>query len=839
MNILCFLIPIIAVLFLYLKVKIYLWSLAAVVFLLIFDASPIDWGVWGLANILFVIPLTRQLFLSFLLVKTVKKLNILPSISDTEKIALRSGTTWIDADLFSGRPDFSRFAKENFPSLNSEEQAFLDGPVEEVCKMTRDWEVFQDKDLPEKVWDFLKKEKFMGMIIPKKYGGLQFSAMAHSAVIQKLASRSYPLAITVMVPNSLGPAELLNHYGTEKQKTYYLPRLANGREIPCFALTEPEAGSDAGSMTSEGVLFQDKNKKLFIKLSWNKRYITLASISTVLGLAFKLKDPKNLLGKGQDCGITCALIPSKTKGVTLGYRHDPMGVPFHNCPTQGKDVIIPIDQVIGGIDGVGNGWKMLMECLSAGRGISLPATATGSSKLVTRVVSSYGSIRRQFGLPIAKFEGIEEPLARIGGFTYLLDAARIFTAGAIDSGKKPSVITAICKYHFTEIARKIINDGMDILGGAAISRGPRNLLAHSYIGMPISITVEGANIMTRTLMHFGQGIIRCHPYLYKEIEALTEGDVKNFDRAFWPHIGHALSNGVRVILLSLTRGWISLPNAFRKNGRHYRRLAWMSASFAFLADTSLVLIGGNIKRKEKINGRFGDILSWMFLCSCVLRKHEEDNCPKKDKVFLNWAMETGLHNIHQAFLGLYQNIAPFPVNLVFKIVTLWSRVNPVSIGPSDALGHQVASSFLTPKGVRDRLTNGIFIPNEKEEALSRYENAFNLNHETAGLEKKIKDAIKKGLIPKGALLENVKLAIEIGVISQKEAKNLQSAAEAMLDAIQVDYYSLKDYRSSYMKTSTSLENSLKKSTKKATQKKTKKVAKKSTTAKKVSIQKKK
>ena len=819
----CVLIPVIVIILLYLGTKAYWWSLIAAVCLVISDASLTHWGIWGLINILLVIPFTRQLFTSSLLVGLVKKLNILPSISDTEKIALRSGTTWIDADLFSGRPDFRRLAKESFPSLSKEEQAFLEGPVEKVCEMTKDWEVFQNKDLPKEVWNFLKKEKFFGMIIPKKYGGLEFSAIAHSAVIQKLASRSYPLSITVMVPNSLGPAELLNHYGTEEQKKYYLPRLADGREVPCFALTEPEAGSDASSMTSEGIVFQDKNKKLSIKLNWNKRYITLAAISTVLGLAFKLKDPKNLLGKGTNCGITCALIPSKTRGVQLGHRHDPMGVPFYNCPTQGKDVIISIDQVIGGIDGVGNGWKMLMECLAAGRGISLPATATGSSKLVTRVVSAYGSIRRQFGLPIAKFEGIEEPLARIGGFTYLLDAARIFTAGAIDAGKKPSVITAICKYHFTEIGRKIINDGMDVLGGAAISRGPRNLLAHTYIGMPISITVEGANIMTRTLIHFGQGIMRCHPYLYKEIEALMEGNVKNFDRAFWSHVGHTIRNGIRAILLSLTRGWISLPYAFKKNGRHYRRLIWVSAEFAFLADKSLFLLGGNIKRKEKINGRFGDILSWMFLCSCALKKHEEDNHSKEDKVFLDWVMETGFHHIHRAFLGLYQNLAPFPLNLGFKIVALWSRINPVSLGPSDTIGHRVASSFLKPKGVRDRLTEGIFVPSNEEEALRCYEKAFELSHQTVDLEKKIKTAIRSGIIPKVSLLENLKSAVTSGVISEKEAEILQLAAESRLNAIQVDYYSLKNYQSN-MKTSAPL--------KKTTPKKIKKVIKNSSAIKK-------
>ena len=449
----------------YVRAKAYIWSMTVAVGLIIMHSSPMGWAIWGVGNLLFVIPLTRRFFVSSFLVQIIKKLKLLPSISQTEETALRAGTTWIDADLFSGRPDFDKISKEYFPTLSKEEQAFLDGPVEKVCEMTDDWEVFNNKDLPKKTWDFLKKEKFLGMIIPKKYGGLEFSAAAHSTVIQKLGSRCSPLAISVMVPNSLGPAELLIHYGTEKQKNHYLPRLAGGKDIPCFALTEPGAGSDAGSITSSGELLKNKGK-LFIKLNWNKRYITLAAISTLIGLAFKLRDPKNLLGGGEDLGITCALIPSNTKGVVLGNRHDPLGVPFYNCPTRGKDVIIPIEYVIGEEEGVGNGWKMLMECLAAGRGISLPATATGGAKLVSRVVSAYGNIRQQFGLNIGKFEGIEEPMARIGGLTYLMDSARLFTTGSIDKGNKPPVITAICKYHFTEMAREIINDGMDILGGS-------------------------------------------------------------------------------------------------------------------------------------------------------------------------------------------------------------------------------------------------------------------------------------------------------------------------------------------------------------------------------------
>ena len=780
----------------YVGAKMYIWSLAIAALLVALKCfSPLYWIIWASGNFLFVLPPIRQLFISFPLVQIVKGLKLFPRISETEKIALRAGTTWIDADLFSGRPNFRRISKEYFPTLTDEERAFLEGPAEKVCQMTDDWEVFQNKDLPRKVWDFLKKEKFLGMIIPKKYGGLEFSATAHSAVIQKLASRCYPLAITTMVPNSLGPAELLNHYGTEKQKQYYLPRLAKGSDIPCFALTEPGAGSDAGAISSQGVLFQDKKGRLFIKLNWNKRYITLAAISTVIGLAFKLKDPDHLLGEDDDLGITCALVPSKTKGVVLGTRHDPLGVPFYNCPTQGRDVVISVGDVIGGVDGIGQGWKMLMECLAAGRGISLPATATGSSKLVTRTVSAYSKIRQQFGLEIGKFAGIEEPLSRIGGLTYLLDSARLFTTGAIDKGNKPPVVTAICKYHFTEMARQIVNDGMDILGGAAISRGPRNLLAHTYIGMPISITVEGANIMTRSLIHFGQGAIRCHPYAYKEIEALAQGKSKDFDRAFWAHIGHFIRNGVRAMLLSGTRGWISLPNALRKNGRHYRRLAWMSASFAFFADIALGLLGGSLKRREKINGRFGDILSWMYLCTCVLRRYQADVSPKEDKIYLDWVLEHGFLKMHQAFIGLYRNLAPAPISWILKTaITWWSRLNPVSLGPSDRLGRSISVSMLKSRRTRNKLSAGIFIPKDDKEALGRYEKALECIGRVGDLDKKIKMAMKKGLIPRENILDSLDRAVMAGILSRTEAEIVKIAEEARADAIQVDHYSLKDYQ---------------------------------------------
>ena len=478
-------------------------------------------------------PILRRNVITRPIIFAISKLGLLPKISETEKMALTSGNVWIDGELFSGKPNFKKVFSQLYPKLTSDEKNFLNNEVEELCRICDDYEVQKLRDLPEEVWEFLRKHKFFGMIIPKKFGGLEFSAYAHGCVVEKLASRSVPLAITTMVPNSLGPAELLLHYGTDDQKNHYLPRLADGRDLPCFALTEPTVGSDATSIKSNGVLFKDENGEIKIRLNFNKRYITLGAYATVIGLAFQLRDPNHLLGDKEDIGITCALIPNKTKGVRQGRRHDPLATPFVNSPLNGENVIIGLDAIIGEKEGLGRGWKMLVECLSAGRGISLPSTSNGGSKLIVRAVGAYAGIRHQFNSAIGKFEGVEEVLARMISRTYALDAMKKYTAGAIDSGSTPAVITAIAKYHSTEMFRQNINDGMDIMGGSAIIRGPRNILANAYFSTPISITVEGANIVTRSLIHFGQGAIMCHPHVYKEIEALAEGNVKIFDREFF------------------------------------------------------------------------------------------------------------------------------------------------------------------------------------------------------------------------------------------------------------------------------------------------------------------
>ncbi len=743
------------------------------------------------------VPAVRRNTLTRWVMGGIQKLGFLPTISETERTAIEAGTVWVEGELFSGKPDFDRILSEPYPQLSAEEQAFLDGPVEELCRMADEWSTVQQRDLAPEVWDFIKRERLFGMIIPAEYGGLGFSALANSAVVQKLASRNGVAAITVMVPNSLGPAELLIHYGTEAQKDHYLPRLARGEDIPAFALTEPNAGSDAGAISSHGEVFRGDDGELYVRLSWKKRYITLAAISTVLGLAFQLRDPENLLGKGTDLGITCALVPTDAEGVTLGLRHDPLGVPFYNCPTEGEDVVLPLEwAVIGGAAGAGQGWRMLMESLAAGRGISLPASATGQVKLAARTASAHARVRQQFGLPIGKFEGIEEPLARIAGYAYTLDAARHYTCGAIMQGAAPAVVTAMAKYNFTELAREAVNDGMDIVAGNGISRGPRNLLAGPYQGMPISITVEGANILTRTLMIFGQGAIRCHPYAYREVEALEAGDVEAFDRAFWGHVGHVAGNAVRSVGLSLTRGLFAGAPTGGPTKRYWQKLAWSSAQFALLADLAMGTLGGDLKRKEKLTGRFADAFSWMYLGAAVLRRFEAEGRRVEDEPLMRWSMEHALWRIQAAFDGLYDNLEVPGATWLFRgPLAAWSRLNRIAGYPSDDLGHRVAQAAQVPGEQRDRLTEGAYIPADPEEALGRLEHALTLAVEAEGVMRKLKKAIYAGRLPKKASPQAlVEEAVAKGILSPADARLLQEANAAREDAIQVDSFTLEEYR---------------------------------------------
>ncbi|MBU6140970.1 MAG: acyl-CoA dehydrogenase [Proteobacteria bacterium] len=758
------------------------------------DFGLVFWSFYLLTVAAFLIPQIRQNLISKGLVKLIKALKLLPKISETEKIALTSGTIWVDGQLFSGRPNFKWIFAQKYPKLTAEEQNFLDNEVEKVCEMCSDYEVQILRDLPDNVWKFLKEKKFFGMIIPKEFGGLGFSAYAHSAVIQKLSSRSVPLAITVMVPNSLGPAELLMHYGTESQRDYYLPRLADGRELPCFALTEPTAGSDATSIISNGVLFKDEKGEIKIRLNWNKRYITLGAYATIIGVAFQLRDPDKILFEEEEVGITCALIPNTTHGVRQGRRHDPLNTPFVNSPLNGENVIVGLDAVIGAKAGLGKGWKMLMECLAAGRGISLPSTATGGSKMVTRAVSAYVAIRQQFGTEVGKFEGVEEVLARIASRTYALEAMRSFTAGSIDSGSKPAVITAIAKYHATEIFRQNINDGMDLMGGSAIIRGPRNVLANAYFSTPISITVEGANIMTRSLIHFGQGAIMCHPYAYKEIEALEKGDIKTFNNIFFAHVAHLFSNLARSILLSITRGYFRKPFKRGLVSKYERKISWCSATFALLADITMARFGGDLKRKEKINGRFGDVLSAMYISTCILKKFQEDGSKKSEEILVEYAIKEQLGKAQNAIDGLYQNILGCYAGWILAPFAMWSRFNAFVCPANDSLSHKISKELIKTGEFRNSLTNGIYVSQNSKDNLGRIENALKLHEKAAEARGKIKNAIRSKALPRKRLEDLVEIAHSKEIINLNEKHLVLDAMNAVLDAVQVDEYSLEEYK---------------------------------------------
>ena len=775
-----------------------LWQFTAIVFALLWalGASAWCWCTIAPALLLLALPQLRRPLLSARIMRLLRDGGFLPQISETERTAIAAGTVWLDGELFSGHPHLERLATADYPDLTAEERAFLDGPVARVCEMTDDWRVWQERDLPPAVWDYLERERFFGMIIPKEYGGLGLSASCNSAVVTKLTTRSLPLAITVMVPNSLGPAELLIHYGTQAQKQRWLPALARGEEIPCFALTEPGAGSDAGAIAATGVVFRGEDGRLMLRLQWNKRYITLAAVATVLGMAFQLQDPENLLGRGVFPGITCALIPASTPGVVLGRRHDPLGVPFINCPTTGKDVVVPLeDAVIGGAGGAGQGWRMLMECLAAGRGISLPANSTGGAQLTARAVGAYAAVRQQFGLPIGRFEGIEEPLARIAGFNYVLEAVRRYTCGALDGGAKPAVVTAIAKYNCTELWRQIVNDGMDVMGGAGISRGPRNLLAHGYTGTPICITVEGANILTRTLMIFGQGAIRCHPFAYQEIEALAQDDLPRFDRAFWGHLGHVARNTVRAVLLGLTRGRLCPSPVRGPAAPYWRRLGWASATFALWADVAMGALGGNLKRKEKITGRFADAFSWLYLGAAVLRRFEAEGRNQDDLPLLRWSMEHALWRVQTAFEGLFDNLEVKGLGWLLRGPVRWlARSNPLGRGPSDRLGHLAARTLLQPGAQRNRLTPLVHVPTDPASALGRLERALQLCLDVEPVLKKLREGVRGGRLPKARPEQLLDHACEIGLLTDAERKLARDAEAARSEALAVDSFTLEEYR---------------------------------------------
>lgn len=721
--------------------------------------------------------------------------SVLPPMNQTEREALEAGDVWWDGELFRGKPDWSELLDYKKPELTEEEQSFVDNQVETVCGMLSDWDVnFKDKDLPKEVWDYLKNEGFWGLMIPKQYGGKEFSALAHSAIITKLSTKSGVLGVTTMVPNSLGPAELLMHYGTQEQKDHYLPRLASGKDIPCFALTGPTAGSDAGAIPDTGIVCKGEfegEEVLGLKLNWNKRYITLAPVATVLGLAFKMYDPERLLGDKESLGITVALIPTSHPGVETGNRHYPMGQAFMNGPTRGKDVFIPLDWIVGGKEYAGKGWRMLVECLSAGRGISLPSSSTASAKVAYRATGAYSLIRKQFKTPIGKFEGVEEALAQIGGLTYQLEAARIMTAGAVDLGAKPSVITAIAKYHMTEAARDVLSHSMDIHGGRGVIMGERNYLSTGYQSMPISITVEGANILTRNLMIFGQGAIRCHPFVYREMEAAANENeqqgLDQFDSLFFRHVGYGLSNFIRTLSLGLTAGYVAKKPVDGPTSRYYQQLTRMSSALALVSDLSMMIFGGELKRKERLSARLGDVLSYLYLSSTVLKYYEDHGRQESDLPYVEWNIKNNLHLTQKAFEEFFDNMRPAWIGRILSRIVFPYGVTFKK--PTDRMDRKVVQPMLSNNALRDRLTDGMYIGDELE-PVGRIEHAFKLVLETSETAAKIKTAIKEGKLTKSReLKDTIGTAVAAGIISQQEADDLIVAEDARMDAIQVDDYS--------------------------------------------------
>ncbi len=723
----------------------------------------------------------------------------LPSMSQTEREALEAGSVWWDGELFCGRPDWRKLLDVARPTLSTEEQGFLDDEVETLCGMASDWETTHVyKDLPPAAWKYIKDHGFLGMIIPKEYGGLGFSAYAHSEVVQKLSTRAGTTAVSVLVPNSLGPGELLLNYGTEAQKRHYLPRLAKGLEIPCFALTNPSAGSDAASIPDYGIIGwgeHEGERVLGLRLTWDKRYITLGPVATLLGLAFRAYDPDHLVGDREDLGITCALIPTSHPGVHIGRRHMPLNAVFQNGPNSGQDVFIPMDWVIGGPPMLGRGWRMLMECLAAGRGISLPSSNTGMAKLAVRATGGYARVRRQFKTAIGRFEGIEEPLARMGGNLYMMDATRRLTARAVDLGEKPGVLSGIAKLHLTEGAREIINDAMDIVGGKGICMGPSNFLGAAYMQMPISITVEGANILTRSLIVFGQGAIRCHPFVLDEMHAAQHADrvrsVTEFDQALFGHLRFAISNFSRTIVTGATGShFVSVPTGVnRETRRYYQQLTRFSAALAFLSDVSMGMLGGALKRKEKLSARLGDILSYLYLCSATLKRYEDDGCHEADAPLMHWAIWDAMFKSQNAFEGVISN---FPNRWVAML--LWRIVFPLGRPydvPSDLLGHEVAKLLITPSATRDRLTSGMFFSGEAGDPIRDIERALDATVAAEPIEDKLRAAIRHGRLSvkrePGAEPEALdRRAVEAGVITPDEARVLAQHRALVASVVRVD-----------------------------------------------------
>ncbi|MCQ8877540.1 acyl-CoA dehydrogenase [Pseudoalteromonas shioyasakiensis] len=718
---------------------------------------------------------------------------VLPPLSQTEREAMEAGDVWWDGELFSGNPDWQVLHSYPKPELSEKERAFLDNEVETLLAMLDDYQIVQkDKDLPKEVWDYLKIQGFFALIIPEEFGGRQFSAIANSTIVAKIATKSLTAAVTVMVPNSLGPGELLLHYGTKEQQQRWLPTLATGEDVPCFALTGPEAGSDAGSIPDSGVVCKgdfNGEEVIGLRLNWSKRYITLAPVATVLGLAFKMYDPDGLLGKHKELGITCALIPTDHPGVETGERHYPLNMAFMNGTTYGKDVFIPLDWIIGGQQGAGRGWRMLVECLSAGRGISLPALSSATGHLCARMTSAYAMVRQQFGLSIGQFEGVQEALARIGGLTYSLEACRLMTAGAIDLKLSPSVVTAIAKYHMTEMGRTVMNDAMDIHSGKGIQVGPNNYLAHGYMGIPVSITVEGANILTRNLMIFGQGATRCHPFVLKEMEAAAMEDddvaLKEFDALLLQHILFAGTNAGMAFIHGLTRSYFAKSPVCGATAIYYKQLGRMSRGLAFCTDVAMLILGGELKRKEMISARLGDVLSHLYLASTVLKRFEDEGRQQADLAFVQYSVERSLFEIGQAFDGFFKNFSNPVVNFLLKriVFPLGNHYHR----PSDEIAQAVCEHMTKPGVFRNRLTHLCYV--DENAGTGVMENAFIAMHDTANAFKRLKKWQREGTLNRNAdIATAINDAIEKQLITAEEGQRLSDANELRKQAIAVDNY---------------------------------------------------
>ncbi|MAZ77237.1 MAG: acyl-CoA dehydrogenase [Legionellaceae bacterium] len=752
------------------------------------------WLIILLAAAFFYVGPLRRWLVTKPLLKVARK--VMPEMSATEREALEAGGVWWEAELFSGKPNWKNLFKIPKPALSEEEKAFIDNQVVTLCGMLDDWKiVYEDSDLPPEVWTYIKQEGFFGMAIPKEHGGLGFSALAQSTIVSMISTRSLSAAVNVMVPNSLGPGELLLKYGTKAQQKQYLPNLARGKEVPCFALTSAYAGSDAANMQDYGVVCKgehDGKEVLGIRANWDKRYITLAPVATLLGLAIKLFDPDHLIGDKEDVGITVCLIPTHYPGVETGHRHFPVYHAFQNGPTRGKDVFIPLDFIVGGVENAGKGWRMLMECLSVGRAISLPALNVGCSKLCTRMTSNYVKLREQFNISIGKFEGIADALGETSGLNYIAEATRLMTAQGVDLGINPSLCSAIAKYHITEIGRKAANHAMDIHGGRAIQAGPRNYILNGFMSIPVGVTVEGANILTRNLIIFGQGAIRCHPYTFKEMEAVHIEDdkqaLKCFDALMLKHLSFTLSNMVRSFLYGLGFGNFLRAPVKGPTSHYYRKLTRLSTALALASDLSMALLGGDLKRMESLSARLGDVLSYLYLASCVLKYYDDHGLSQEDLSHVEWSLQYCVYQAQEALMHFYAN---FPKKSVGKLMRVISfpfrrRFRP----PADKLTHELAHEMMAPSAFRDRMTQYCFVGHSADDPTGRMEHAFNKMFEVEHLLKKIHTAQRNGVLPKHLLLKDrLQRAVKAGVLNEHEASEVQAFEAMRLDAMQVDDFS--------------------------------------------------